>query len=217
VDSFRTEVLGPGPLALEDFPQGRYDPAKIPDDAVGLQAFWLIEALRLQAPSRQQLHLGLLTWLKSGEVEKAWDLTRRLDNSGAPDREMAWAVQFQNVARGRQPPYDSMSEAREQIRQWTVLTAQVGEGEQRLTGSALWELRHAPAVELALEFAIQEIKLAVPRTSPVYLNALVSLGLTYESILTGDEAAYAQSWSTFIRDMETAQAIFEATNELLQW
>ncbi len=190
---------------------------------------WLVRFLQNQSPSRehfQRLMLGFLSNMPPYELltasypQKATDLY---------STRLWWAVGYEATIRSRQSPFYSLYDSSKVVRELSSITAEQDGQDIRLALGQLYEFRGNNALRRAAQQRVREIKLELQKINPVYYNALLSLGLTYEAWIkleagredrgepTPDQMAFAEAFVLYQQDIEAAQLLDLEIKRLLNW
>lgn len=198
------------------------------------QCLWLVEFLRNQSPDREHFRRLMAGFLK--------DLPPiRLLVSAFPDKltderamDIWWAVGYQATVRARQAPFFNMDESLAIMRNGSYLTAEIEGMDVRVGIHELYGYRGNVALAKAARQRVREIKVDLQKINPVYYNALLSMGVVFDSWLvleepdeaidpdepldlTEEEIAYEEAYARFENDLQSAQLLDLEIKRLLNW
>ncbi len=186
-------------------------------DAVRLHAYWMQEFISFYTIGVSDERLKLTAFLRGRPWQEVLANTRLRDHLKPDAFEVRWATDFQNIVRGREPPYFSMGESRTLVQRAAAIVAQLEGADRRLIGTQLWRWRENDRVRTGIRERLRTLKLDLLRINPVYQNALHSLGRCMEAILGDDEEAFREQQNQFISDMKAALNTQQELEKLLDW
>ncbi len=225
---------GPWPVrkvinATDPFPEGLAE--------TRLQAFWVVETLQRSLPRPGQvprLWAALLEGqppeVARARAEESTDPAARAavlsDSTSGSSRwplqpaafEQAYAAAFTSQVFGRQPPVKTVTDSANLLRRLATIVVELPEGgEQRLLGSQFWQFRREPTVEAALRQRLRLVKLEALAANPIYRNAFLELGLTYQAALNGDSVSFDRHLSAFFTEARLAHDLANALAAIPDW
>ncbi|MEO0794078.1 MAG: hypothetical protein AAFX93_02895 [Verrucomicrobiota bacterium] len=216
-DTQREKALVRPPLGLEELLTVR-GPFGLEQEKVALNAVWLFRLLENRISDRTLFRKVLAAFLKN--LNPAYIMVKAFPGrfEDREEMEMWWAVGFQSMTRSRETPFFNMEQSRELIRSLAIVTADVGGQDRRMAGLSLWELRDVPTVEVATLQRHREVKLEIQRVNPVYYNAMLSLGLFFETALNAEQQQIVNAQhDRFLSDYRDAQELELEVKRLLRW
>lgn len=184
-------------------------------ERVGINAFYFLHFLKseLKADAFERAMLGFLSGYDPLSVVK----DHFPEFNSRKDMELWWAVGFQQIVRSRQGAFYSLRESREWIERLTSITLESESGEERLVGVKLWERRDVAGMDAEILHRLREIKLQIQKINHVYFNALLSLGLSFESLQNGSEQDFYAQYEQFLTDYEEAVLLDSSIQQLLDY
>ena len=109
--------------------------------------------------------------------------------------------------------FESLEKSREWLNAMTKLHVTKEQSEQLMTLHEVWENRKDEQIQSLLQSRLQLIALVSVRINPVYYNALQSLALVYQKILSGDKEWDSYLFlSDFLQDFDSAERIHNTIN-----
>lgn len=215
-DEQRRVVLAVGMMPLQEIIGSEAVPLER-RSRFALNAAWFLRVLDHRMNDGTRLKQMMRTFLSQADpmLIMAAGFPEQIETIG--DAELWWAVGFEGLVRGKRPPFFTMEESRERLRELAFLTVKTDQGDRRLTGAAIADWAGSARVQSALNQRIGQVKGIIPRVNPVYHNALLSLGLLFEAAKQADRQAAQQAEQRFIDDFSAAIELERNVHRLLSW
>ena len=106
--------------------------------------------------------------------------------------------------------FETLEKSREWLNAMTKLHVAEGKSEELMTLHEVWENREDEQIQSLLKSRLQLIALVSVRINPVYYNALQSLALVYQKMLSGDNEWDSYLFlSDFLKDLDSAERIYD--------
>lgn len=172
-----------------------------------LNAYWFLRALNMEIHPRSNLKRLLKAFLAGEDPLAVMSYALKDTFEDTEAFEVWWSRQIKVTLQKNQPPCLSSEGSRKQILNWTMLVLETDKD-----SIALWKRRERPSE--ALDRLIQEIKLKLVRTNPLYFNAALSLGQFLESLYQSPTQS-DKILEQFKRDFEKAQLMERKIKGLL--
>ncbi len=179
-------------------------------------AFWLFRFLS-QGESQSDFKRFLLRILNTSDPLAILEGFYGERVADGQTLEQWWSQGFEQMLERKMPPFLSMGASRQLVEELSFVLYEDAGSVHRITGAEIWKQRNVPAFRKALAARLRQIKLEMQQVNPLYFNALLYLGRSYESVLV-DRAQYFFEDQAMVQE-ETAQArqMELRIDELLAW
>ncbi len=181
---------------------------------LGLHAYWLLEMCEDETTNRQQFS-ALLKALLQGVPTMTAIKNSIKSQSLETDAVLWWAVGFQNCVRSHRYAIHTLSESRGLLETYERLIVDIDGVDTHLNLRGLWQYRHRPTVQAAIQWRLRELKLDLHQINPVFYNALHSLGIIYESYLNRDADFFPQHERAYLREKSIAEKMEQTISRQL--
>ena len=194
--------------ARSPFPTGK--------ERVLVNAYYFLKNLESELDD-ESLRLCLYGFLQGVEPLQVMQRILPAIIHNSRDLELWWGVCFNHYVRSRQSHFFNMEQSREMIEQFEAFPLELVEGARLVSGEELWEYREDAPFQLQVVQRLREIKLYLQKFNPVYTNALLSLGLSFEALQSGSREAYFENQQQFEKDYSSAVELENGIVELLDY
>ncbi len=174
-------------------------------------AFWTFKTLERASPNREEFRRFLYALPLAESPKQILDYVKshfpRLAFGGNFDE--AWNCMLMGEIWSRLNSGVSSPEfSAEEVMRLAVVQADTADGGRiGFSDRQIWEKRDAISREI--ELRLIEIKIALPRTNPIYHNTMLALGEVFECALDGDKADFDALYEKFIKEYRSAREIAE--------